>query len=388
MTTRAKAGAGRTIGTGYVPLFDVAFSHGYYNDRGGACPDFAVAPTTGCATLMESLGLLFKDQGTGFVVLADAARIPALIAWLKTNTRASGPGKGCWAWLSFQLVSNNTNFVGITNLPITTNTLDSNLHVANLATASASGTLTFGAGVPTGAEAFFPLTGAALSIDVPAGSTVSLCDLSGAAVISATAQGGGGVALDLTSLAAGFYSVARADAAGKPFAAPKGAPAGYVYLAGQPGSFGLVDLLLAQPGKGIGATAAFPVDVAKGTIRPVSLTLAFAPRDTFWRYYIVSPSTRGKLSSDLAIEGQGASFTRSSEALPNGDEAVVFAAGTALPLQRISPYHFKLSGQRHAPSGGRDSVQVARLPAAAAAPVWPAASGDVLSGSSEIYVYV
>jgi hypothetical protein len=388
VTAHAKGGARRTISGGYLPLFNIAFTHGYYNDRGGACPDFAVTPTAACAALMASLGLLFKDQGTGFVVLADAARVDALVAWLKTNTRDSGPGKGCWSWLSFQLVSTNANFVGITNLPITTSTLEQNLHVANLATATASGALTFGAGIPTGAEAFYPLTGASLSIDAPAGTAASLCDISGAPVISATAQGGGGVTFDLTPLAAGFYSVALADAAGKPFAAPKGAPAGYVYVPGQAGSFGLIDLLLAQPRPGLGTAAAFPVDVAKGTVGAVALTLSFAPRDTFWRYYIVSPTTRGKLSPDLAIEGQGADFARSSEALPNGDEAVVFAASTALPLHRISPYHFKLTGQRHAPSGGRESVSIARLPAAAAAPVWPAPSGDVLTGSSEIYVYV
>jgi hypothetical protein len=388
VTARANSSAKRAISAGYQPLFNVAFRHGYYNDRGGVCPDFAVAPTAACATLMASLGLLFRDQGTGFVVLVDAARVGALVAWLKTMTRNSPPGRGCWAWLSFQLVSTNADFVGITNLPITTNTLDRNLHVTNLATEPVEDSLAFGAGIPTGAEAFYPLTGASLSINAPAGATASLCDISGAPVITATAPAGGGLGFDLAALDAGFYREALADAAGKPFTAPKGSATGYVYVPGQPGGFGLIDLLLAQPRKDVGTTAAFPVDVATGAVGAVSLTLSFAPRNTFWRYYIVSPSTRGKLSPDLAIEGQGADFTRSSEALPNGDEAVVFAASAALPLRRISPYHFKLSGQRHAPSGGRDNVTVARLPAAAAAPVWPALSGDVLSGSSEIYVYV
>lgn len=381
-------GAKRTISGGYLPLFAIQFTHGYYNDRGGACPDFAVVPTAACTALMASLGLIFRDLGTGFVVLVDAARTDALIAWLETSTRASGPGSGIWAWLSFQLVSTNPNLVGITNLPITTNTLDQNLHVTNLVTNMANGALTFGAAPLTGAEAFYPLTGASLSIAAPADATVSLCDISGTPVTSAVAQGGGGVSLDLTALPAGFYAVAFATAAGKPFAARKGGPSGYVYSPGQSGGFGLIDLLLTQPGDGVGTAGAFPVALPAGTISPVSLTLSFAPRDTFWRYYIVSPSTRGTLSTDLAIEGKGAAFTRSSEALPNGEEAVVFAASTALPLQRISPYHFTLSGQRQAPGGGRDSVSVARLPAAPAAPVWPAMSGDALTGSSEIYVYV
>ena len=390
---RAAGGAKRSMSSGYQPLFNVRFAHGFYNDRGGVCPDFAVVPTAACAALMASLGLLFRDQGTGFVVLADVARIDALVAWLKASTRGSGPGSngqkgGCWSWLTFQLVSTNPNFVGITNLPITTNPLDQNLHVANLVTATDDGALSFGAGTPTGAEAFYPLTGASLAVAAPAGATASLCDLSGAPVASAAAQGGAGVRFDLTPVPAGFYTVAFATAAGKPFAAPKGAPAGYVYCPGQPGGFGLIDLLLAQPAKGVGNPAAFPVVLPAGMISPVSLTLSFAPRDTFWRYYIVSPSTRGVLSPDLAIAGAGADFTRSTEALPNGQQAVVFAAGTALPLQRISPYRFRLSGQRQAPSGGRDAILVDRLPAAASAPVWPALSGDALTGSSEIYVYV
>jgi hypothetical protein len=374
---RAAAPAKRSVSGGYLPLFNIAFAHGYYNDRGGVCPDFTVVPTSACANLMASLGLLFKDLGTGFAVLVEAAKVDALVAWLKANS---------WSWLSFQIVSTNATFVGITNLPITTNTLDQNLHVSNLATATVNKVLTFGGGKPTGADAFFPLTGASLAVAAPAGSTVSLCDLSGAPVASATAQGGAGVAFNLTPFPAGYYTVAFASAAGKPIAAPKGAPAGYVYTPGETGGFGVIDLLLAQPAKGIGAPSAFPVVLPAGMLSPVSLTLSFAPRDTFWRYYIVSPSTRGVLAPDLAITGPDADFTRSSEPLPNGEQAVVFASGTALTLQRRSTYRFSLSGQRQAPNGGRDGIAVSRLPTAPASPVWP--SGDPLTGSSEIYVYV
>lgn len=375
---RAGTPAKRSVSGGYLPLFNIAFAHGYYNDRGGVCPDFAVVPTPACADLMASLGLLFRDLGTGFAVLVEAAKVDALVAWLKAHG---------WTWLSFQLVSTNAGFVGITNLPITTNTLDQNLHVSNLVTASVNGVPSFGAGSPTGAEAFFPLTGAALAVAAPAGSTVNLSDLSGATVASATAQGGAGVAFNLTPFPAGYYTVAFASAAGKPAAAPKGAPAGYLYTPGQPG-FGLIDLLLAQPGKGMGTPSAFPVVLPAGMISPVALTLAFAPRDTFWRYYIVSPATRGVLSPDLAITGKNANFTRSSAPLPNGEQAVVFASGTPLTLQRRSTYRFSLSGQRQAPNGGRDGIAVSPLPTAPAAPVWPAASGDPLTGASEIYVYV
>jgi len=376
---RAAVPAKRSVSGGYLPLFNIAFAHGYYNDRGGVCPDFTVVPTSACANLMASLGLLFKDLGTGFAVLVEATKVDALVAWLKANS---------WSRLSFQIVSTNTNLIGITNLPITTNTLDQNLHVSNLATATANKVLSFGGGKPTGAEAFYPLTGASLAVAAPAGATVSLCDLSGAAIASATAQGGAGVAFNLTPFPAGYYATTFASAAGKPLAAPKGAPAGYVYTPSQAGGFGLIDLLLAQPAKGVGAPSAFPVVLPAGMLSPVALTLAFAPRDTFWRYYIVSPSTRGVLTPDLAITGPDADFTRSSEPLPNGEQAVVFASGTPLTLQRRSTHRFSLSGQREAPNGGRDGITVNPLPTAPASPVWPAASGDPLTGASEIYVYV
>lgn len=378
---RSATSAKRSVSGGYLPLLTVDFAHGYYNDRGGACPDFAVVPTAGCASLMASLGLLFKDLGTGFAVLVEATKVGALAAWLKADAGRR------WTWLSFRLVSTNVNFVGLTNLPITTNTLDQNLHVSNLITASANGAPSFGSGAPTGGESFFPLTGASLAVAAPAGATATLCDLSGAPIASAVAQGAAGVAFNLTPFPAGYYTVAFTNNAAKPIAAPKGAPGGYLYTPGQPG-FGLIDLLLAQPAKGVGNPSAFPVLLPAGMISPVTLTLSFAARDTFWRYYIVSPSTRGKLSADLAITGPDADFTRSSEALPNGDQAVVFSSGTALTLQRLSTHRFSLSGQRQAPNGGRDGIAVNPLPTAPPAPVWPAASGDPLTGASEIYVYV
>ena len=95
-----------------------------------------------------------------------------------------------------------------------------------------------------------------------------------------------------------------------------------------------------------------------------------------------------QLSDDLAISGTGTSFSKSTEQLPNGDQAVLFTAGTALPLSQVSSYKFALSGQRQGTNGSRDDIAVAWLPSAPPTPVWPAPSGEALAGSSEIYVYV
>ena len=122
-------------------------------------------------------------------------------------------------------------------------------------------------------------------------------------------------------------------------------------------------------------------------IQSVVLTLPFQARETYWNYYICSHDRAGGFSPGLKISGTGTTFAKSTEQLPNGDSAVLFAAADALPLRQLSPYRFQLSGKRQGSNGGRDSIALPWLPAAAASPVWPA-TGEPLAGRSEIYVYV
>ncbi|MDR6852882.1 hypothetical protein J2Y54_002402 [Sphingomonas sp. BE123] len=380
--------------TGYITLFDVRFEHGFYNAGGGACPDLRVVPTPACAALMRQLNMVFRDHGTGFSVLVNAARAEAMIAFLRSSY-ANGPqGRGFWSRLSFQLVATNPGFVGMTRLPITTNLMTDNLHLDNRSASAAAGRMQVEAG---GADALVPLAGTGWAVPTPAGRTAALLDLSGAPVAARTSVSDAVTRFDLTGLPYGLYSVAVTGRTGRPIA-PRGPGATRLYLPRTPVSLALLDLLLTQPVPGAGDPAAYPVSpmaapAARGaatppaTIRPVALTIGFQSRATYWHYYIVARG-RGQFADDLAITGGDVSFAKSRAALPNGDRAILFTAATALPLHQHAPQCFRLSGHRQGATGARDPISVARLPTAPPAPVWPVAGGGALSGSSEIYVYV
>jgi hypothetical protein len=381
--------------TGYITLFDVRFEHGYYNASGGTCPDFRVVPTPACAALMSQLGMVFKDHGTGFSVLVTQARAAAMIAWVRSHYAAGPQGQGYWSWLSFLMVPTNPGFVGITNLPITTNPMVQNLHLDNRVASAVAGRMLLSGG---GDDALYPVTGASWSVPTPAGRIAALLDLSGAPVAARASVSDGVTRFDLTGLPYGWYSVSLTSKAGKPVAA-KGFAATRLYVPQNPLSLVLLDLLLTQPVAGVGDAAAFPIPSmaappAKGAapdpaeIQPVALTVAFQARATYWRYYVVAQG-RGHFADDLTISGGAVAFTKSAKALPNGDHAVLFTAGTPLPLHQRAPQRFALSGHRQGANGSRDAISVARLPTAPATPVWPLSSPkEALSGSSEIYVYV
>jgi hypothetical protein len=369
----------------YLTLFSVSIRHDYYNDRHDRCPDLRVRPTPACAALMASLGLLFRDLGTGFAVLVPQAKAEALASYVAGRGPAS-------TWLSFLLVPTNPQFVPITALPIDTNLRASNLHLTNLRT-DASEQLPDGdgtkpdivlTGTTAGATALLPVTGSTLTVPTPTARTARLADLAGARVSAPASAAAGATSFDLSGFPYGLYSVRYEDSSGRPAAAPRGAQAEHLYVPTAPTSLCLLDLLLARPDGAEAHAAAFPL--AGEAIRPVALTIGFTARETIWRYFVVAQGRSSRFAEDLAISGEAASFDRSGARLPNGEEAALFTASAALPLRRRSPHRFRLSGQRQNGSGARDEIEIDRLPTAPAAPVWP--SGDPLEGASEIYVYV
>lgn len=382
--------------TGYITLFDVRFEHGYYNASGETCPDFRVVPTLDCAKLMSQLGMVFKDHGTGFSVLVTQARAEAMIAWVRSRYAAGPQGRGYWSWLSFLMVSTNPGFVGITKLPIATNPMVQNLQLDNRTASAVAGRMMLDGSADS---ALYPVVGASWSVPTPAGRTAALTDLSGAPVAARASVSDDMTVFDLSGLPYGWYSTALTSKTGKPVAA-KGFATTRLYVPQNPLSLVVLDLLLTQPVAGVGDPAAYPIPPmaapptkapvpTPAAIQPVALTVAFQPRETYWRYYIVAQG-RGRFADDLAISGGGAvAFTKSAKALPNGDQAVLFTASEALPLRQRAPQRFALSGHRQGADGSRDAISVAQLPTASATPVWPLASpSDALSGSSEIFVYV
>lgn len=370
-------GSSKAVSARYLTLFTVSVRHDFYNDGGGRCPDLRVRPTADCAALMASLGLLFRDLGTGFAILAAEAKAEALAGYVAERGAAS-------VWLSFLLVPANPHFVPITALPIDTDLRAANLHLSNLGVEQAKDGLVLAGTAPDSTD-LLPITSSALTVPTPAGRTAQLVDLAGAPVSAPASASGGATTFDLRAFPYGLYSVRYAGASGKPAAAPRGAPpSDRLYVPTAPPSLGLLDLLLARPRGADAPAASFPL--TGGAIRPVSLAIDFSARSTVWRYFVVAQGRPGAFSDDLSISGEAARFERSGARLPNGEDAALFTASDPLPLRRRSPYRFQLSGHRRNGTGARNEIEIDRLPTAPAAPVWP--SGDPLQGTSEIYVYV
>jgi len=400
------------IGGQYQPLFQVAFTHSYYNAAPGeACPDLAVTPTPDCAKLMRMLGMAFKDRGTGFTILIDQTLGARAGAYIAGRLQAGvGQANSGLTRLSFLLTPTRSGFIGVTNLPITLNPSLQNLHASNLDAAS-DGVITLDGAKPATASepaappTLFPVRGATVTIPAPEGAKVTLTDFTGAAVVCPVTRTSAATTFRLTGAAYGLYTVTTTPASGAPTSLS------FVYTSGPPAPLAVLDLVLAQAPGGPGAASAFPFSAtaagpapsvgpsASGGVPPITVTgpnpvflsLPFTARETFWEYYVVAQDRvggRGGAFSDLKITGKGATFTRAADVLPNGDPATRFTSGKPLPLQQNSKLTFALSGQRRGADGARDPISIARLPTAPPAPVWPAPAGDVTTGTSEIYVYV
>lgn len=378
-------------GSQCITLFRVQFRHSYYNAADEQCPDFRVEPTPACARLVARLGIVFRDQGVGFSVAIPRARVGALMQLIANSFCAAPEGHGAWARLSFLLICTNPNFIGLTALPLDTCPTRENLYATNVQTHERGGALMLGDGQGLGAEALHTVTGPTLSLPMVGDGTITLYDLSGCPVRVVTGSTGTETTVSLASLPQGLYTITCV-----PPAAYAG-PGSVLYVPARPISFGLIDLVLAQPAPGVGDPAAFPVawvPPSSGTSAAmpstIDLVLPFAARKTYWQYYVVSCDKQRRLGDDLSIQGYDMVFKSTAVVLANGDPALLFEADPpqGLPLRQRSPFRFTLSGHRRGADGSRSTISVDRLPAAPADPVWPASSGSFLDGNSEIYVYV
>src|SRR5215213_1169611 len=119
----------------YERLMQVSIRHTFYNGSSNfKCPDFEICPTPSSAALMQSLGLLFKRETTGFAVLFNALRTESLTNYLREQARRdSGPLNAgpVWARLSFVLSLTNPYFVNFTDISIDTNPTDENFYFTN-----------------------------------------------------------------------------------------------------------------------------------------------------------------------------------------------------------------------------------------------------------------
>jgi hypothetical protein len=336
----------------YTTLFSVTFPHDFYTGTSGLCSDLRASPTPATAAFMRARDLIFRNQDGGFTVSILGGSIPALAAQLRGGRTPDG---GLPATLSFLLTAANPRFFNVTALAL-----------------AADGSLSLRP--PDGAD------------------IVELVDIPGAVVSSASAASapGGVVALDVRGLARGLYTARAMDAGGAPITAG-GFPRAVLCAPARADAVGLLDIPLTQPTPG--AAGLYPVgplfDAAAmpTTVAAPAYALPFQARSTIWSYYVISQAPGSSLL-DLAIAGPGATFERQPDPqpLPNGALATLFMTKEPLPLRQTAAPRFRLTGMRRDADGFVHPVQVASLPAAPSAPVWPGA--DDSAGRSEMFVYV
>ena len=390
----------------YTRFFSVTITHNYYTQEKGLCPDFRVAATPATRRLMSSLGLVLKDDGTGFSVYYTPDSLPKICTYLRREAHVpGGDDSGFWSRLTFLLELVNPEFVGITALPIAVKTSKWNLYGCNRQAHKDSETVLLPPKRYLDGQSLYRTVGSDVTLEkLPVRtSKVFVTDISGTTLISGTTKPEKGAQvqifgardkpktalIDLSTLPNDLYTINVVDHAGRPVGKPY--PQTVLYV--PPGdSMVLLDMLFTQPERG--SPGVYPITPLHGGKPPnpkqcgnVTYHLPFDARSTYWQYYVASEVTGAKLT-DLSIRGKGAKFKQGKAVtLPNGSKADLFVSDSPLPLRQKSPQSFQLSGVRRDPNGQENAVALARLPVAPGAPVWPA-EHEPVSGTSEIYVYV
>jgi len=410
-------------------LMTVSIRHSFYNASDELCPDFRIQPTAASADLMESLGLLFRDEGSGFSVMLDKRRQPGFLAYLRNQPPSSSQG-GVWNRLSFALAVRNPVFVNITDMPIGTACGGGAFYISNMtARQTRRGTIRLNPGTLK-PEAQIPVTGSQYRwvVKDPMARSVVIRDISGAIVAcepvywpresreqpqcpgpdpaTAGVERRDVVFLNFSAVPEDKYQVEECGPAGA--TGDSLASADIIYTFSGPPPLFFIDLLFTNPGI---STGVYPVenldDEQQTTVTPTQYQMEFRHRSTVWNYYVV---TTGAPLSHLQIESVAQRTGRppvtfsgpTRVLLPDSKRADLFVSDTAIPLQEQSASNFQLLGR----AGGlelRNGVLMNRLPVASSQQVIPHNSdyatgkqdedGETAADSpkhdfSDIYVYV
>src|SRR5215213_2369832 len=393
----------------YERLMQVSIRHTFYNGSSNfKCPDFEICPTPSSAALMQSLGLLFKRETTGFAVLFNALRTESLTNYLREQARRdSGPLNAgpVWARLSFVLSLTNPYFVNFTDISIDTNPTDENFYFTNqFAHRKADGAIVINPEDPVNDFALDSIrvvpTQASVSMDEDV-KEVHVVDISGEVVIcrprcvpksllkekiaaaitcdeAADCTAGNQncectktVYLDFSLLPEDTYTIELIPYGEKPPAKRT-----ILYTALYPLPLCFIDLLFTRPTTA--EPGIYPVEnlFAKEatTIDPVHYEIRFNRRATFWNYYIVPRA--GERYEDLFIKSEplvefaGPCCVH----MPDGKTAYRFLSKSPIPLQEESTFELQLRNQV---TPTDDDVILKRLPVASSHQVLPEQLTDV-----------
>jgi hypothetical protein len=410
-------------------LIQVTIRHSYYNASLSLCPDFIIEPTAASKILMESLGLLFQFDGSGFSVLLNRQASARFLAYLQSQIALASPaGSGAWTRLSFTLATKNSGFVNFTDMPLQVSSASGTFYLSNIEAQTSGGEVQLHSGRLT-RSILFPLSGSQYRFVVrdPITRDVIVRDLTGRTVLCQPAYGRnvsppalqccpgpsptdpessstarlvsrGPLYFNLARLPEDKYDIVEIesdalDSDSKPAET-------FVYAYSAPSPLFFVDLLFSRPPDT--SSGVYPMDLESGTIANTQYFIDFETRSTTWNYYIVST---GAPLTDLAIVDAGTpsmppvTFSGPVQVtLANDQTASWFSSTTAIPLQEQSDYNFQLTGQAGGFSVNR-SILMQRLPVASSQQIIPGDSNFALAGGSspparskekysEIYVYV
>lgn len=409
--SRSFSYAPRQASNRYLRLLSVVFTHNYYTQNQGLCADFDVVPTEATSQLMASLGLMLRNEGTGFSVLYQPQDLDHLIGYLRREAQNPEVQTGFWTRMTFLLRLNNPEFVGVTALPIQTKQSRVNLFGCNLQAhdgepaGSGPAVAMLAPGRYMGGDALRDVVGSDVTVVVPPETRrVVVTDLSGQVVIpapgaddvtlfdGATPDSPKRASLDFSSLANDYYTISLEGQGGVPIDGPV-YPRDVLYVPPGSDTMVLIDLLFTQPEPESGGIYPIPPlfgsDPSPSECGRLTYRLAFDARETYWQYYVVSQAPGSRLQ-DVTISGPGAEFRAEPDPvrLPDGSFATLFTTRTLLPLREKSAQRFRLDGRRRDASGHENAVSVTRLPVAPASPVWPGPADESATGTSEMFVYV
>jgi hypothetical protein len=383
--------------THYDVLMRVSFRHSYYNRAGDddACTDLSASPTPATLELMHTLGLLFRDEGTGFSVLYDTARRTDLILYLRRRGEKLDQGEEqFWTRLSFTLASRSPDFISVTDIPINLNSTERNFYFSNLSAHRdpEDGKIILNSNTQVSEDELLPVIPPQFPVSLPNDVLgVEVRAISGEVVLCeprcppcppaskppvarcgewleslpppAPNRCRDTVNLNFSSLPEDKYAIAYVRKGGA-----RSLIGEYLYtVAATATPLAFIDLLFSAPTAQ--AEGLYPVQnlarKAEANILPVEYLLSFEARATVWNYYVVLPppalkQTLGQLSIHST---SGVTFAGPCGViLPNGAKAYRFVSEQPLRLRQQSRFVFRLCG-RYGDSP-KDDVVIDRLPVA------------------------
>lgn len=380
-------------------LMEVAFKNTFYNATGGLSPDFSVAPTRNTQKVMKSLGMLFRDWGTGFSVLYDTKRTAGLERYLRWHSvpAIQSVEDGAATRLSFALNVRNPNFYYFTDISYDFDVGSECYYASNRTAHVVDGriVLTETEFVPESWP--LPTVGGELDIPFEDAMEIEVLDVLGNVVQcyprlipidlfyadpplgiiscqevdkylkshpNALMASQEICTINFFLLPSGCYTVRYAGVLEPEFSV--------IYRAENEQALCFVDLFLTDPvAGGAGIYPVRDLDSKKPSISNVVYDLDFQARSTRWGYFIVPPAKNAQLH-DLHItgtdgKGEPVKFSRAQRVSIGLDTTAYLSfSETNLQLQSNSECVFKLSGRIQHAKGmiTRDSTLMPRLPVA------------------------